>query len=57
MAKERRHDLHKTSSGRGLDYKPPHYFPASDFKVSKEVFRRDIFSIVFCFENVRLCKV
>ncbi|XP_072033609.1 stabilizer of axonemal microtubules 3-like [Amphiura filiformis] len=34
MANERRFDLHKTSSGRGLDYKPPHYFPASDFKTT-----------------------
>ncbi|XP_071500726.1 stabilizer of axonemal microtubules 3-like [Diadema antillarum] len=30
----RRFDLHQTSSGRGLDYRPEYYFPASDFKTT-----------------------
>ncbi|XP_033645808.1 uncharacterized protein LOC117305137 [Asterias rubens] len=34
MPAERRFDLHQTSSGRGLNYKPEYYFPASDFKTT-----------------------
>ncbi|XP_033123477.1 uncharacterized protein LOC117122110 [Anneissia japonica] len=31
---DRRFDLHQTSSGKGLDYRPGYYFPASDFKTT-----------------------
>ncbi|KAJ8023822.1 hypothetical protein HOLleu_36368 [Holothuria leucospilota] len=32
MPREERFDLKKTSSGKGHDYRPGYYFPASDFK-------------------------
>ena len=48
MPAERRFDLHQTSSGRGLNYKPEYYFPASDFKVK----RLSLYNIIMIILNL-----